>query len=74
MKTRSKVNGLTRSIMKLFGANKGLNPRKGLPGAYYRQVFFNKKMFGDIEFVARIEGTITKATARLLMKAGLSSI
>jgi hypothetical protein len=39
--------------MALFGAKKGVNPHTRYPDAYYKQIFFDKRMFEGIELVAK---------------------
>jgi hypothetical protein len=72
MKRRLKPRSLTRSIMSLFGTKKGVNPRIRYPDAYYKQIFFDKKMFDGIELVAKIERISKKKAARQLIERGFS--
>jgi hypothetical protein len=59
--------------MSLFRTKKGVNPRIRYPDAYYKQIFFDKRMFDGIELVARIEGTSIKKAARQLIERGFYS-
>jgi hypothetical protein len=59
--------------MALFGTKKGVNPHTRYPDAYYGRVFFDKRMFEGIEWVARIERLSKKKAARLLIERGFSS-
>jgi hypothetical protein len=59
--------------MSLFGTKKSVNPRIRYPDAYYKQIFFDKRMFDGIELVAKIERTTKKKAARVLIERGFSS-
>jgi hypothetical protein len=59
--------------MALFVTKKGVNPHTRYPDAYYGRIFFDKRMFDGIEWVARIERVSKKKAARLLIERGFSS-
>ena len=73
MKTTSRSRSLTRSIMSLFGTKKQLSTYKRHPDEYYKLIWFDKKMFDGIAWVARFERVSKKKAARLLIERGFSS-
>jgi hypothetical protein len=72
MKTTSRSRSLTRSLMALFAPKKSINAHQLYPDDYYRQIFFDKKMFDGIAWVAKIERTTKKKAARSLIERGFS--
>jgi hypothetical protein len=59
--------------MALFGTKKQLSTYKRHPDAYYKHIWFDKRMFDGIELVAKIEKISKKKAARLLIERGFSS-
>ena len=41
--------------MALFGTKKGVNAHQRYPDEYYRNIYFDKRMYDGIEWVAKIE-------------------
>jgi hypothetical protein len=70
MKTTSRSRSLTRSLMALFVPKKSVNAHQLYPDDYYRQIFFDKKMFDGIAWVAKFERVSKKKAARMLMERG----
>ena len=70
MKSTLRSRSLTRSLMALFGTKEGVNPHTRYPDAYYKPIWFDKRMFDGIEWVARIERVSKKKAARLLIEEG----
>jgi hypothetical protein len=73
LKTTSRSRSLTRSIMSLFGTKKQLSTYQRHPDEYYKLIWFDKKMFDGIAWVARFERVSKKKAARLLIERGFSS-
>jgi hypothetical protein len=59
--------------MSLFGTKKGVNAHQRYPDEYYRNIYFDKKMFDGIAWVAKFERMSKKKAARLLIERGFSS-
>ena len=73
MKSTFKPRSLTRSLMALFGTKKQLSTYQRHPDAYYKHIWFDKRMFDGIELVAKMERVSKKKAARLLIERGFSS-
>jgi hypothetical protein len=58
--------------MSLFGTKKGVNPRKRYPDDYYKPIWFDKRMYDGVVWVARFEKVSKKKAARLLIERGFS--
>ena len=71
--TTLRSRSLTCSLMALFGTKKQLSVKKRFPDAYYQPIWFDKRMFDGIEWVARIERVSKKKAARLLIERGFRS-
>jgi len=73
MKITSRSRSLTRSLMALFGTKVEGDPHKRFPDAYYRTIYFDKRMYDGIAWVAKFERVSKKKAARLLIERGFSS-
>lgn len=70
MKTTFKPRSLTRSLMALFAPKKRPSAHQRLPDAYYKPIWFDKKMFDGIQLVAKIEKLSKKKATRFLLEKG----
>jgi hypothetical protein len=59
--------------MALFAPKKETNAHKRFPDSYYRQIFFDKRMFEGIDWVAKLERMSKKKAARMLIERGFRS-
>ena len=73
MKITSRSRSLTRSLMALFGTKVEGDPHKRFPDSYYRTIYFDKRMYDGIAWVAKMERVSKKKAARLLIERGFSS-
>jgi hypothetical protein len=64
MKHTLKLRSVVRSLMALFVPNKGFNAHQHYPDEYYRNIYFDKRMFEGVQLVAKIERVSKKKAAR----------
>ena len=59
--------------MSLFITQKRLNTQKRFTEMYYRQIFFKKRLFNGIEWLAKVNGASGKEFANFLIIPGMTS-
>ena len=72
IKHHSKVRSLALSIKGLLGANIRNSTVQNHPDIYYKHIYFEKRLYEGIEWVAEMERTSKVRAANLLMANGLS--
>jgi hypothetical protein len=50
--------------MALFGTKEGVNPHTRYPDAYYKPIWFDKRMYDGIELVAKLDKVSKKCMFR----------
>jgi hypothetical protein len=73
MRKTSRARSITRSTMRLFSTEKGVNPNKRYPSQYDDHYYLNEKLCDGIEQVAKIERMSKKEAVEMLATRGFSS-